>query len=84
MDQASRDALLHFKNKDREEMKTALKQLKPEMINEAKEMVDTVVGAANQDGLDLKSACGMLVGSLSSSFSIIRDDYEKAISMYSK
>lgn len=84
LDQASRDALLHFRNKDREEMKAALKQLKPEMINEAQEMVDGTLKAAKKDGLDLKSACGMLVGSLSSTFSTIRADYEEAISLYSK
>ena len=84
LDQASRDALLNFRIKDREEMETALKQHKPEMIYESKEMVDGALKAARKDGLDLKSACGMLVGTLSSTFSTIRSDYKKAISTYSK
>jgi len=82
LDQSSRDALLHFENKDRKEMKSIIK--KQNFLNLVKVDIDGALKAFKQDGLDRKSGCGMLLGTLSNTFSTIRDDYERAISMYSK
>ena len=84
LDQATRDALLHFNNKDRHELTGILRDQKPKIESEAKSVVDGALAAIQEGGIDWKSSCGMLSGTLSSSFTKIRNEYESAISIYSK
>jgi len=84
LEQATRDALLHFKNKDRDELKSLLEKQKSKLVTDAKSMVDAALGAANKDGVDWRSSCGMLLGTIANDFREIKDEYENAILMYSK
>lgn len=84
LDQATRDALLHFRNKDREELKILLQKRKPKIVTEARNMVDGFFAATKKDGIDWKSSCGMLLGIINNNFTQFSDDYENAISRYGK
>jgi hypothetical protein len=82
VDQSLRDGLLHFRIEDRDEIKSYFKD--NNILKLAENDMEGFLDASTQDGLDIKSACGMLLGTLSGNFTTIRADYEKAISMYSK
>ena len=82
VDQSLRDALLHFEKKHRKEIKSAIDS--SELLYRAKKDMDGALNAFKADGLDIKSSCGMLLGSISPAFSTITANYENAVSAYSK
>ena len=82
VDQSLRDALLHFEKKHRNEIKSALNS--SELLYRAKKDMDGALRAFKADGQDVKSSCGMLIGSISTAFSTITANYENALSAYSK